>query len=167
MDTAVAVHPEATYVLAERDGEKIVTAEPLVPEGAEILERRTGAELHGETYQRPPDLLPLSEFGDQAFRVLTADHVTMDSGTGIVHLSPAFGVEDLEVARRHGLPVVNPIGVNGHFLAEVPLIGDLFFHDANDSVIAELTGRGLLAKHEPYPHSYSWVPAWPAVRRSR
>ena len=118
MDTAVAVHPEATYVLAERDGEKIVTAEPLVPEGAEILERRTGA-------------------------------------------------EDLEIARRHGLPVVNPIGVNGHFLAEVPLIGGLFFRDANDSVIAELTDRGLLAKHEPYPHSYPWVPAWPAVRRSR
>ena len=153
-NTAVAVHPEATYVLAEHNGEKIVTAEPLLPEGAEILERRTGQELQGETYQRPLDLLPLSEFGDNAFRVFTADYVTMESGTGIVHLSPAFGAEDLEVGRRHGLPVVNPIGVNGHFLAEVPLIGGLFFRDANDSVIAELTDRGLLVKHEPYPHSY-------------
>ena len=153
-NTAVAVHPEATYVLAELDGERIVTAEPLLPEKAQTQQSLSGSELAGSRYQRPLDLLPLSSFGDDACTVLTADYVTMDSGTGIVHLSPAFGAEDLAVARRHGLPVVNPIGVDGHFLADVPLIGGLFFRDANESVVAELESKGLLVKHEPYPHSY-------------
>ncbi|MFC0548637.1 isoleucine--tRNA ligase [Kutzneria chonburiensis] len=153
-NTAVAVHPEATYVLAEQDGERIVMAEPLLPDNAKILERRTGSELVGESYRRPLDLVPLGEFGDDAFRVFTADYVTMDSGTGIVHLAPAFGAEDMAVARQHGLPMVNPIGVNGHFLTDIPLIGGLFFRDANEPVINELEAHGLLVKHEPYPHSY-------------
>jgi isoleucyl-tRNA synthetase len=153
-NTAVAVHPEAVYALATVDGEKIVTAEPLLPAEATVLERVSGAELAGSSYQRPLDLVPLAEFGNDAFVVLTADYVTTDNGTGIVHLAPAFGAEDMAVARRHGLPLVNPIGVDGHFHTDVPLIGGLFFRDANEPVIQALTERGLLVRHEPYPHSY-------------
>ncbi|EWM19290.1 isoleucine--tRNA ligase [Kutzneria sp. 744] len=153
-NTAVAVHPEATYALAEHEGEKIVAAEPLLPESAAVIDRMTGQQLAGASYERPLDLVPLSEFGDEAFRVFTADYVTMDSGTGIVHLAPAFGAEDMAVGRQHGLPMVNPIGLDGHFLQDVPLIGGLFFRDANDTVIEQLARKGLLVKHEPYPHSY-------------
>ncbi|HVE75095.1 MAG TPA: isoleucine--tRNA ligase [Mycobacteriales bacterium] len=155
-NTAVAVHPDITYVLAqpESDGPFFVVAEALLEStlGADvpIIERAQGRELEGWTYSRPFDWVPMED----AHYVTLADYVTTESGTGLVHSSPAFGAEDLEVGRRYGLPVVRPVQPDGTFDADLPLVGGLFFKSADPLIVDELEARGLLLRSEPYTHSY-------------
>jgi isoleucyl-tRNA synthetase len=152
-NTAVAVHPDVSYVVARSSAGTFVVAEPLVEQAlgdAEVLRSYLGRELEGWHYQRPFDYVPL----DGANFVVLADYVTTDDGTGLVHQSPAFGAEDLAVCRTYQLPVVNPIGRDGHFLPDVPDVGGMFFKDADEFLVAELSRRGLLVRHLPYPHAY-------------
>ena len=158
-NTAVAVHPDVDYVVAltaavdEKPSEVLVIAEPLVAtvgEGYEILQRLKGRDLERTTYRRPLDLI---EIPDSHF-VILAEYVTVEDGTGLVHQSPAFGADDLATCRRYGLPVVNPVEANGHFLASVPLVGSMFFKDADKVLVKELKSRGVLFRHQPYEHSY-------------
>ena len=86
--------------------------------------------------------------------MVLADYVTTDDGSGLVHQAPAFGADDLATCRAYGLPVVKPVGKDGHFLAEVPEVGGLFFKDADDRLVKDLARRGLLVKHLAYEHSY-------------
>ncbi|ABD10801.1 Isoleucyl-tRNA synthetase [Frankia casuarinae] len=161
-NTAVAVHPEVEYVLARAgDGELFVVAEPLVTaalgEDAEIVERFRGAELAGARYTRPFELLAAERFAAGTgvpHSVVLADYVTTTDGTGLVHQAPAFGAEDLAVCRASGLPVVNPIGTDGRFLADVPLVGGMFFKDADAPLTADLRERGRLWRASTYTHSY-------------
>ncbi|WP_018500044.1 isoleucine--tRNA ligase [Parafrankia discariae] len=173
-NTAVAVHPEVDYVLARAaGGELLVVAEPLLTaalgEGAEVVERFTGTELAGTRYARPFELVALERFEEAAAKtavgrgagtsarphsVVLADYVTTTDGTGLVHQAPAFGAEDLAVCRANGLGVVNPVGTDGRFLPEVPLVGGLFFKDADAPLSADLTARGLMWRAATYTHSY-------------
>jgi isoleucyl-tRNA synthetase len=102
------------------------------------------------TYRRPFDLVPL----EGANFVALAEYVTTGDGTGLVHQAPAFGADDMAVARAYGLPVVKPITSDGHFVAELPLVGGEFFKDADEPLVADLRARGLLFRHVPYTHSY-------------
>jgi isoleucyl-tRNA synthetase len=155
-NTAVAVNPDVTYVVVRPAGseELLVVAEPLVAhalgEGAEILERMPGTALEHVTYRRPFDLVDIPG----AHFVGLADYVTVEDGTGLVHQAPAFGADDLAVARRYGLPVVNPIEADGHFSAGLPLVGGKFFKAADPGIVADLRERGLLFRAEDYTHSY-------------
>jgi isoleucyl-tRNA synthetase len=156
-NTAVAAHPQVGYVVAEVDGELLVVAEPLLDsalgEGAQVRHRLTGSELAGTGYARPFDLIEVPA-GEHVHRVVTADYVTTEDGSGLVHLAPAFGAEDMAVGRQYGLPVVNPVGADGHFGAEVPLVGGQFFRKADEDLVADLAARGLLQRHLPYEHAY-------------
>ena len=156
-NTAIAVNPEVDYVVAEvtvEDAKEIlIVAEPLLSAltgEVKILKVLKGRDLERVTYKRPLDLI---EIPDSHFVVL-ADYVTTEDGTGLVHQSPAFGADDLAVCRAYGLPVVNPIAPNGTFLSDVPLVGGLFFKDADKSLVKELKSRGVLYKHQPYEHPY-------------
>ncbi|ONH62280.1 isoleucine--tRNA ligase [Frankia sp. CcI49] len=175
-NTAVAANPEVTYVLARAaSGDLLVVAEPLlaaaVGEDAEILDRFSGTELAGTRYARPFELVELARFEEAAAKVVAAapagsppparphsvvlaDYVTTTDGTGLVHQSPAFGAEDLAVCRANGLGVVNPVGPDGRFLPDVPLVGGLFFKDADAPLSADLTARGLMWRALTYTHSY-------------
>ncbi len=154
-NTAVAVNPDVTYCAARTaDGEVLVVAEPLLRDvlgpDAEILVRYSGRDLELTPYERPFDLVDVPD----AHYVVLADYVTIEDGTGLVHQSPAFGAEDLAVCRRYGLPVVNPITSDGHFEADVRLVGGMFFKKADAALVADLAERGLLFRHVPYEHSY-------------
>jgi isoleucyl-tRNA synthetase len=153
-NTAVAVHPDETYVVATDGTERLIVAEPLVEtalgDGWTVEERLPGTALERWTYTPPFDLVDVPA----AHYVALADYVTVDDGTGLVHQAPAFGAEDLDVARRYGLPVVNPIGPDGHFRAEVPLVGGAFFKTADTALVEDLQTRGLLYRLAPYRHSY-------------
>jgi isoleucyl-tRNA synthetase len=154
-NTAVAVHPEVDYVLLESGGEKLVVARPLVESvlGADTTElgSLTGTEMERWTYQRPFDFL---DFPIPAHLVVLADYVTTEDGTGLVHQSPAFGADDMIVCKAYGLPVVNPVEKDGHFAADVPLVGGQFFRHANADLVADLESRGVLFRHVAYEHSY-------------
>ncbi|MFF2190265.1 isoleucine--tRNA ligase [Streptomyces sp. NPDC058155] len=158
-NTAVAAHPDVTYVVATNGTEKLVVAEPLVEkalgeDGWELTgERFTGREMERWTYERPFSLVEFPE-GSQAHYVVNAEYVTTEDGTGLVHQSPAFGADDLVVCRAYGLPVVNPVRPDGTFEQDVPLVGGVFFKKADEALTADLEARGLLFRHVPYEHSY-------------
>ncbi|WP_326638350.1 isoleucine--tRNA ligase [Streptosporangium sp. NBC_01755] len=155
-NTAVAVHPDVTYVAARPAGsdEVLVVAEPLVVsalgEGAEILASFQGAELEHTTYSRPFDLVDIPG----AHYVVLGYYVTTEDGTGLVHQAPAFGADDMTTCKRYGLPVVNPIGPDGRFLGSVPQVGGQFFKDADEGLTADLRTRGLLYRGGHFEHSY-------------
>ncbi len=155
-NTAVAVHPQVTYVAARAGAEVLVVAEPLLSvlgEDAEVLDRFPGSALEHTTYARPFDLLAF-EAGAPTCFVALADYVTTDSGTGLVHQSPAFGADDMAVAKRYGLPIVNPVRPDGTFLADLPLVGGQFFKSADRALVQDLRVRGLLYRELAYEHSY-------------
>ncbi|MBM9505526.1 isoleucine--tRNA ligase [Streptomyces sp. KK5PA1] len=154
-NTAVAAHPDVTYVVATDGTEELVVAEPLLGKAlgegwTTTGERFTGAEMERWTYQRPFSYVDIPD----AHYVLTADYVTTEDGTGLVHQSPAFGEDDLRTCRRYGLPVVNPVRPDGTFEPQVPLVGGVFFKKADEALVAELQASGRLFKHVPYEHSY-------------
>ncbi|MGK5681775.1 isoleucine--tRNA ligase [Actinoplanes sp. URMC 104] len=154
-NTAVAVHPSVTYVVVTDGAEHLVLAEPLA---AQVLgegwtatgETFTGKEMERWAYRPPFDLVEVPD----AHIVILAGYVTTDSGTGLVHQSPAFGADDLASCRAYGLPMVNPILRDGTFSADVPLVGGQFFRTANEPLVEELSRTGLLFRLEPYEHQY-------------
>jgi isoleucyl-tRNA synthetase len=158
-NTACAVGNELNYSIAKVDGAHLVVATELVTsvlgEEVEIVATVLGSALVGHHYQRPFDWVDFSEYDSPHLHtVLHADFVTTADGTGIVHEAPAFGAEDLELCRPLGLPVVNPVNPDGKFAAAVPVVGGVFFKDADELVLAELAKAGLLWQQAAYPHSY-------------
>jgi isoleucyl-tRNA synthetase len=155
-NTAVAVHPDETYVVARRAGgqEAAVVAEKLLPrvlgDGWHAAARLRGSGLVGATYRPPFHLVDIPA----AHRVVPGTFVTTEDGTGLVHMAPAFGADDMEASRTHGLPVVNPVRPDGRFEERVPLAGGMFFKDADEPLARDLAERGLLFRSEPYQHSY-------------
>jgi isoleucyl-tRNA synthetase len=155
-NTAVAVHPEAFYVVARhrQDGDRVVVAEDLVPavlgEGWQVSARFPGEALVGASYRAPFGIIDIPD----AHVVIPGSFVTTEDGTGLVHLAPAFGADDMDASRAHGLPVVNPVKPDGHFEDGVPLVGGLFFKDADQRLINDLDDRGLLFAARRHEHSY-------------
>ena len=116
-----------------------------------IVESRTlgrfeGRALEGLTLRHP--------WLERQVPVILGEHVTLDAGTGAVHTAPAHGQEDYIVATRYGIPVVNPVGPNGRFLPDTPLVAGLKVDDANAVVVQELERRGALLHQMPLRHSY-------------
>jgi isoleucyl-tRNA synthetase len=155
-NTAVAVHPDEVYAIARKSGvgDRVVVADSLfgrvLGEGWHVTERITGAQLVGATYQPPFSLVDIPD----AHRVVPATFVTTEDGTGLVHLAPAFGADDMAASRAHGLPVVNPVQPDGRFADRIPLVGGVFFKAADERLIADLADRGLLFSARPHEHSY-------------
>ena len=155
---AVAMHPEFEYALIERSGpagrerlvlaaERLAATMPLFGEAPwEIVAVARGADLEGLGLRHP--------FYDREVPVILGDHVTLDAGTGAVHTAPAHGLDDYNVGRRYALPVDNPVGGDGRFLADTPLFAGEQVFDANAHVIEVLQARGALLQSAPYQHSY-------------
>ena len=156
-NTAVAVNPKVTYqvieVVNDEKTERLVVAADLASvlgDEGKVIATFKGSELEHTKYARPFDFV---EINDSHYVVL-ADYVTVEDGTGLVHQSPAFGADDLEVCRKYNLPVINPISPDGHFLKEVPLVGGVFFKEADRALIKDLKARGLMFKSLQFEHSY-------------
>ncbi|GAB3742401.1 isoleucine--tRNA ligase [Microlunatus parietis] len=160
---AIMVGPGIDYVVVESGGEPYLIAEVLLgtyPELAEgtIVQRLKGSELVGRSYTPPFDYFA-GHAG--AHRIVAADFVTTDEGTGLVHNAGAFGEEDLEVARAEGIEPVLPVGAGGRFTAPVDEYAGLLVLDANLMIIDDLrAGSGrvsegtVLLRSAPYVHSY-------------
>lgn len=156
-NTLVAAHPDIDYVVVKVENEDasevLVLAEALlsVVQGTTtILKRVKGAELEHITYRPPFSYVDI----EGAHFVGLATYITTEDGTGLVHTAPAFGAEDLETGRRYGAPVVNPVNPDGHFAADIPVVGGMFFKDADKTLVKELKASGALYKHQPYEHQY-------------
>jgi isoleucyl-tRNA synthetase len=148
---AVVQTEEARYVIAEARLEALGEALEAALPGARLVATLEGAELAGLSYR------PLFDFfADQpgAFVVLTADFVSTEEGTGIVHLAPGFGEDDQRACEQAGIGVVCPIDSRARFTAEVPPYQGVQVFEANKAIIADLRRAGVLVRHETYEHSY-------------
>ena len=156
-NTAVAVNPKVDYqvieITTDENTERLVVASDLASvlgEDRKVIATFKGTELEHTKYSRPFDFVEIND----AHYVVLADYVTVEDGTGLVHQSPAFGADDLEVCRKYNLPVVNPVSPDGHFNKEVPLVGGIFFKEADKALIKDLKSRGLMFKSLQFEHSY-------------
>lgn len=157
---ALAVAPDADYAVLEKNGERLILGAPLVGNYAKELEgwsevaQVKGSDLVGRTY-RP--LFPFFEARRQegAFRVHAGSFIEMTDGTGVVHIAPAFGEDDMALAQANGVPVVDPVDFAGNFTAEVPDYAGMNVFEANKEVIRDLKHQhGVVLRHETYDHNY-------------
>ncbi|WP_328647044.1 isoleucine--tRNA ligase [Amycolatopsis sp. NBC_00348] len=166
---ATAVHPEVQYVVVESEnlpGKRFLLAEARVAayarelgEEPAVVARYTGAQLLGNRYAPP---FPYFTGTENAHRVLAADYVTTDDGTGVVHIAPAYGEEDKAVTDAAGIPPVTPVDAHGKFDDTVPDYAGQQVFDANPNIVRDLkNGTGsagqqgsVLLRHETYDHSY-------------
>lgn len=151
----LAVNPTVEYVWVRRSSQTLVLARELLGvlggEPYEIVKTEKGRDLDGLQYARLFDYLPVD--GDIC-RVRAADFVTTDVGTGIVHIAPAYGEDDLRLGLKQGLPVLHCVGEDGLFLPQVVPVAGLFFKAGDPIIVDLLRDRGLLFREERYTHSY-------------
>ena len=112
-----------------------------------------GEALVNARYRRPIDWLPYPD-GTNHEIVVGESFVSADDGSGVVHMSPAFGADDYAAGRRHNLPFLQPVDARGHFPADLPVVGGKFVKDADAALIEEMKRRGLLWKAGTITHSY-------------
>jgi isoleucyl-tRNA synthetase len=163
---AVAVNPDVDYVLVEADGRRLVLAQARLAayarelgEEPNVLGTYSGRQLLGTRYLPP---FPYFEDSPNAFRVLPADFVSTDEGTGIVHMSPAYGEDDKATADAADIVAVTPVDTKGRFDATVPDYAGQHVFDANPLIIRDLKNQtgsaavngAVLLRHETYDHSY-------------
>jgi isoleucyl-tRNA synthetase len=164
-NAALAVNPELTYVELRKSGSDdtrtIIMAESRARAilGDDYTTRWTqvgvlsGAELVGARYRRPLDWLPYPE-GTSHEIVVGEPFVSADDGSGVVHMSPAFGADDYAAGQRYNLAFLQPVDARGRFPADLPLVGGRFVKDADPALIEELKRRGVLWKAATITHSY-------------
>ncbi|WP_225951287.1 isoleucine--tRNA ligase [Mycobacterium sp. OAS707] len=164
---AVAVGPDVDYVLVQGpDGRRYVLAQARLAayarelgEEPEVLATYTGRDLV-ETRYVPP--FPYFMDAPNSFRVLAADYVSTEDGTGIVHMSPAYGEDDMVVTQAAGISAVTPVDAKGRFDKTVADYAGQHVFDANPQIIRDLKNHGrsagvngaVLLRHETYEHSY-------------
>ena len=168
---ALAVNPDVEYSILEIDGERVIIAserrfayERELGEAAVVGTVR-GSDLVDRTYRPMFDF-----FADTsgAFRVLAGDFVTVEDGTGVVHMAPGFGEEDQLTCQAAGIPTICPMDSHGCYTSEIePWVGVHVF-EANPSVIRTLKERGIVLRHDSYDHPYPhcWRCAEPLVYRA-
>jgi isoleucyl-tRNA synthetase len=160
-NVAVAAGAEIEYVTVERplpEGgkERLILAEALLEkvfrgEEVKVVDHFKGRKLKGTKYHPLFTFLPLEK---PAHYVVLGDFVTIEDGTGLVHIAPAFGADDLEVSKVNDLPVLMTVGPDGAFLSQVTPWRGVFVKDADSSITADLDKRGLLYRAETYTHTY-------------
>ena len=155
---AVALNPALDYVVVQvetgQGQERLVLAEALLKdalhrwdlENYQVIAYGQGRVLEGIRLRHP--------FYDREVPLVLADYVTTEAGTGAVHTAPAHGQEDYVTGSRYGLPVDNPVGPDGRFLAATPLFAGLHVQAANDQVVATLKAHGNLLHAARFQHSY-------------
>ena len=168
----LAVHPDVEYAWVRRGDETLIMAKSLMskvlgpgpgtgggigssPDGGghslQVERVSFGRELDGMRYERLFDFLPAK--GDIC-RVRCAEFVTIEDGTGIVHIAPAYGEDDLRLGLAHGLEVLHGVGDDGCFLPAVKPVAGKFFKDADPILTELLRSRGALFREETCRHNY-------------
>ena len=154
-NVAAAVGADIQYARARLGDEHLILAADLVgavlgPE-ATIEQTFPGSALVGRHYRPPYQFVTPDK---PAWRIIAADFVATDEGTGIVHIAPAFGADDMIVGQANDLPVIMPVDEEARFTAEVTPWAGTFVKDADAGIMDELESRGLLFGRQPYEHNY-------------
>ncbi len=151
---ALAVHREVDYVKVQHNGEFLILAEArigVVDGDHRIVERMKGHSLLGKEYE---PLFNYTSLSKRAHYVEHGEFVTIEDGTGIVHIAPAFGEDDYKFGQQYGLPFLQLVDKSGNFVPEATDFAGQFVKDADPNIIRNLKERGLLYKKETITHSY-------------
>ena len=152
-NVALCVNPNESYSLVESKGTKFILASSLVTkvlgEETKTLKTYKGKELEYQEYEQ---LIPSFEVDKKAFFVTCDTYVTMEDGTGIVHIAPAFGEDDATVGKNYDLPYVNPVGKDGCYTDG--LWKGKFVHDINEEIVSYLKENDKLFKKQKLAHEY-------------
>ena len=154
---ALAVHPDLDYIVAEKDGESFVVAAALgdavLGEDSYTITRTVmGADLAGTAYSPVFDYA-VPESG-RYHEVVCSEFVTAESGTGVVHMAPAFGEDDFKAAKEQGIGMLQLVRLDGTFDERVTDFAGQFCKDADRDIIRNLRGRGLLYAEAVVRHDY-------------
>lgn len=171
---AVCLHESLEYVLIQVEATETQAAERLIVavELAKDVMARAGIENYRELGLCKGSDLELMRFAHPfyAFDVpaILGEHVTTDSGTGVVHTAPGHGQEDFIVGKKYNLEVANPVGANGVYLPDTEIFAGQHVFKANASVIEVLKEKGALLHHHTYEHSYPhcWRHKTPIIFRA-
>ncbi len=155
-NVSLAFHPDETYVKIRYNNQILILAEQraatlLKGQEYKLIDSFSGKELEGIEYE---PLFDYAKPNKKAWYTVLADFVTMDEGTGIVHIAPAFGEDDYNVGKKYDLPVVQLVNLDGTFPNQVKLWKGQFVKDADPSIIEHLRKRGLLEGEHLYKHDY-------------
>lgn len=162
-NTGVMANPKEDYVKFRTGKEIWIFAKQLMDQlvekfgiAGEVKEIIKGCELQGVEYEHPlEDMLPFQKNLPGAHRVVMSEkYVTMQDGTGLVHVAPGHGQEDYDVGKENGLPIINPLSAEGCFDKNSGKITGMYARDANRVIIEELEKRSLLVKEESINHDY-------------
>ncbi|MGD9692281.1 MAG: isoleucine--tRNA ligase [Phycisphaerales bacterium] len=179
---AIAVNPAFEYALVRMDGAVTVLAKDLVEkvakigkcEEAKILATTTGSKLVGLTYRHPfvdgaALAASIDAEPDALHRIVSAEYVTLEDGTGLVHTAPGHGVEDYQTGLRERIPIYCPVREDGTYDATAPdWLQGMSVWDANTSVTGHLRNSGHLFHHHMFTHSYphDWRSKTPVIFRA-
>ena len=167
---ALNVHPEVAYALVDTPRGHLVLASDLVAScltrygiTGTIVAAAPGAALDRIAFRHP--------FYDRAAPIYLGDFVTLEQGTGIVHSSPAYGIDDFLSCRRHGMSddeILNPVQGNGRYAESLPFFGGLSIWDANPRIVEKLRETGTLFHAGKLTHSYMhcWRHKTPIIYRA-
>jgi len=160
-NVAVAAHPDVNYVKVEHaltDGgyEYLILAEALLSkvfgeDQVKVVDKFKGKHLKAKRYKPLYTFIPTDK---PAHRVVLAEYVTIEDGTGLVHIAPAFGADDMQMAQENDLPVLMTVAPDGTFIPEVRQWSGIFVKDADPAITEDLKTRGLLFKAGTYTHTY-------------
>jgi isoleucyl-tRNA synthetase len=155
---ALAVSPQIDYVkIQDTNGEVYILAQSRLSSyyknGGDytILETFKGEILKGKKYE---PLFPYFQDQKDAFKILTADFVTTEDGTGIVHIAPAYGEDDYQVCKENNITLVNPVDETGCFTSAVPDFVGRNVHEANKDIVHFLKAQGKVVHQDTIQHSY-------------
>ncbi|MDD3241657.1 MAG: isoleucine--tRNA ligase [Bacilli bacterium] len=154
-NVAACVNPNELYVKCLSKGHNFIVAKKLankvLGDDYEVISEYTGKDLEYREYEQ---LMPILEVNKKAFYVTCADYVTMEDGTGIVHIAPAFGQDDYEVGLKYDLPVLNPVDEEGKYKSG-PWTGRLVVDSELEiDIIKYLAGEDKLFKKQKMEHNY-------------
>lgn len=169
---ALSIASDIEYALVEcmigDQTRNLILAEPLVESCMErygvsahkVLGKATGLSLELLRFNHP--------FYDFDVPVILGEHVTVDSGTGIVHTAPGHGQDDFVVGQKYGIEVANPVGDNGVYKSDTDIFAGQHVFKANDNIVAFLKEKNALIKHENIQHSYPhcWRHKTPIIFRA-
>ncbi|SDI52098.1 isoleucine--tRNA ligase [Dolosicoccus paucivorans] len=164
----ISVDPQAFYSLVKVDGRQFVVATDLLEavakdigwEDYEVIKEYEGKDFDRLTAKHP--------FYDRESLLMTGDHVTMDSGTGLVHTAPGHGEEDYLIALEYGVDVISPIDNRGHYTDEAPGFEGMFYKKGDRVVVERLEESGHLLAQSQVEHSYphDWRTKKPVIYRA-
>ncbi len=152
-NAALCFNPEYDYSLIESRGNRFILASERVKEffdECETISVKKGIEYKGVEYE---PLYDVYRGKQKAYRVVCDGYVTLDEGTGVVHIAPAFGEDDARVGRENNIPFIQLVDDAGKMTKDAPFAGT-FCKDADKLILKDLKERGLLFKEMLYAHSY-------------